>query len=167
MRWLVVSSLLLVLLAPLAAHAADPPGPITFKTLLIIKRSTDVQVDGKRVRSEMTKQDIDAVKRVYLEHIPKLVDRLTEGRVKWDADVVTSKYPLKSLSYITSHRTFWPAESNVQDDIAGYVALGKYDSFCIYYKTVDADGRQQIPVKNDWGLTPAAHTNHAGMSSVH
>lgn len=157
----------IVMLAPFVASAQEAPEPIVFKPLLIIKRTTDVVVNGERIRSEMTREDIEAVKRAYLEHLPKLVDRLTSGRVQFKPEAVISKHPLKSLSFMSSHKTFWAGEKDVREDLDAYVHLGKYDSFCIYYKTVDANGNRQIPVNNDWGLTPAAHTNHAGMSSVH
>ena len=147
--------------------AGNKMRPIVFHTLLIIKPSTDVTIGDKTIKSTMTTEDIAAVTRVYMEHAPKIVKTLTNGRVQWKPKVIVSKYPLTSLSYMKKSITYWAGPKDVQKDIAEYVTPGTYDTVCIYYKPLLNDGKRPLPVISDFGLSPRATTNHAGMASVH
>ena len=140
--------------------------PIVFRTLLIIKPSTDIPLGEKTIKSTMTPETITAVTRAYMEHAPKIVKTLTEGRVQWKPKVIVSKYPLTTLSYMKSHKSYWIGPKDVQKDIAEYVTPGQYDTVCIYSKPLLNTGNRPLPI-SDWGLSPHADTNHAGMSSVH
>ena len=148
--------------------------PIVFRTLLIIKPSTDVTLGDKTIQSTMTPEDIEAVTRVYMEYAPKIVQTLTNGRVKWLPKVIVSKYPLTTLSYMKSRKSYWAGPKDVVKDIDEYVTPGTYDTFCIYYKPLLNDykpllndGKCPLRVNSDWSLSPRATTNHAGMTSVH
>jgi hypothetical protein len=147
--------------------AENKVAPIVFRTLLIIKPSTDVTLGDKTIKSTMTPEDIAAVTRVYMEYAPKIVKTLTNGRVQWQPKVIVSKFPLTSLSYMKSSKSYWAGPKDVVKDIAEYVTPGTYDTFCIYYKPLLNNGKRPLPVNSDWGLSPRATTNHAGMTSVH
>jgi len=147
-----------------SCFAQNKTEPIVFHTLLVIKPSTDVTIGEKTIKSTMTPEDIAAVTRVYMEHAPKIVKTLTNGRVQWKPKVIVSKFPLTSLSYMKRQKTYWAGPKDVVKDIAEYVTPGTYDTVCIYYKPMFNDSKRPL---SDWGLSPRATTNHAGMSSIH
>jgi hypothetical protein len=161
---LILIGLLAVSTSCIAENTVEP---IVFRTLLIIKPSTNVTTGEKTIQSTMTPEDIAAVTRVYMEYAPKIVQTLTKGRVQWKPKVIVSMFPLTSLSYIKSSKSYWAGPKDVVKDIDEYVTPGTYDTFCIYYKPLLNDGTRPLPVNSDWGLSPRATTNHAGMSSVH
>ncbi len=148
------------------AADSSSTSPQEWRTLLIIKHETDLQIkDQPAVRTRIPADNIAAVSRAFTEHTPAFVSELTDGRLKWQPDVVVSPRPVTSISPM-GNNTFWLSPADVKEDIQQYAPLGKYDGVLFYWKAVNDDGKG-LNVGFGWSLGPNEGAHFAGFSSVH
>ncbi|HMY69672.1 MAG TPA: discoidin domain-containing protein, partial [Leptospiraceae bacterium] len=119
--------------------------PVVFKVLLIIKKKTDLNPPyvSKPYRAEMDQEYINAAKISFMEHTPYWVDKLTEGRMKWEPETVVSEEPLTRLARSVKKDDGWkvPSAEDMEDEIRKYAVKGKYDIiFLNYYIDLDKGG---------------------------
>ena len=141
--------------------------PQTWRTVLILKTETDVRFDKVGlVRCRLRPEDKRAVAAAFTRHTPFWVGRLTRGRLRWEAAVVSSPRPLRTVSPMGDQ--CWVGPSDVRDDIAAYAPPGKYDNIFVYWKGVDDERPENVlPGGFGWSIGPSADANGAGYSCVH
>jgi hypothetical protein len=152
-----------------AGQPAQPRGqeasPITFKVLLIIKRSVDLhQAPFLEVHNRLTDEDVRAVKAACEEYTRYWVDKLTDGRVRWEGTVVISDLPLRSVN---GDRTCAACGAmNYPEDIARWAPVGRYDGVFVYFKHIDDETGYTLPRAFGLSIGPNPDANHAGQSCV-
>lgn len=132
--------------------------PLVFRTILIVKRYTDVEHEGRHVRERMRTKDISAAAHAFESYTPYWIKRLTDGRITWEADVVVSDIPLTSVS--PAPKGYWVSPSDVKEDIKKYVPIGKYDGVFIYWKPGSINGGF------GWSIGPTAAARYCGFTCV-
>lgn len=147
--------------------AAEPAArPQEWRVLLIIKPETRVTVpDNPAIHTKLPADNIAAVSRAFTEHTPAFVSELTDGRLKWNPDVVVSPRPVTTVSPM-GNNTFWLSPADVKEDIQQYAPLGKYDGVLCYWRAVN-DAGKSLNVGFGWSIGPNEGANFAGFSSVH
>ena len=63
----------------------------------------------------------------FKEHTAYWISQLTEGRVRWDADVLVSDTAISTVSPLGEQQC-WVAPADVRETIAKCVKPGEYDS---------------------------------------
>jgi hypothetical protein len=139
-------------------YNAKSKEPLVFRTLLIVKRFTDVEHEGRRIRERMRTKDISSASHAFKSYTPYWIKRLTNGRIRWEADVVVSDIPLTSVS--PAPKGFWVTPGDVKEDIKKYVPVGKYDSIFIYWKPGEISGGF------GWAIGPTPAARYCGYTCV-
>lgn len=156
-------------LGPWLSACAAPPDdrkPLEWRVLLVIKPETRVTVpDNPAINTKLPTDNIAAVSLAFTEHTPAFASELTDGRLKWNPDVVISPRPVTTVSPM-GNNTFWLSPADVKEDIQQYAPLGKYDGVLFYWKAVNDDGKG-LNVGFGWSIGPNEGANLAGFSSVH
>ena len=132
--------------------------PLVFRTLLIIKRFSEIDHEGRTIKERMRTKDISAVSQAFKNYTPYWISRLTDGRIQWDADVVVSDIPLTTVS--PSPTGYWVSPSDVREDIQRYVKLGAYDGVFIYWKPGEINGGF------GWAIGPTEGVRYCGYTCV-
>ncbi len=140
--------------------------PITFHTVLIIKRVTDIeQSPFLRVQARLSDEDIQAVKTAFEEHTAYWVNRITNGRVRWSGRAVVSDSPLLSVN--GDRMTAACGAANYPEDIRQFVKQGEVDGVFVYFKHIDDQTGYTLPRPFGLSIGPNAAANWAGQSCIH
>lgn len=138
---------------------------LTFKTLLVVKPIGDIHsARHLPVRYEMTPEDIEAITVAFRDYLPRWIERMTNGRVRWQAEVKVSPHTLRTIRVWDDTCAVTPED--ISDDIDDLVPQGKYDAVFVYWKSWDEITNYRLP--GPYGLaqnTPEA-ANYAGFASV-
>ena len=168
--WNCVTALLLLfglLSAPRSSHAGAEmaEAPLIFRTLLVIKPIGDIHSERHlKVQYRMTPEDIAVITRSFAQDVPYWINRITRGRVQWQADVRVSEVPLRTIHVWDDGCGLAPED--IGEDIDAYAPQGKYDAIFVYWKSWDDETNYRLPGPYGWasGTFPAA--NYAGFASV-
>lgn len=134
--------------------------------LLIIKPETDLRLAGREpIRTKISRENIDAVRRAFVEHTPYWVSKVSEGRLRWKAAAVVSPTPVNAVTEV-GKGSYWLAPSNIPEDIKAFVPPAAYDGVFVYWKATDDKGHG-INAGFGWSIGPNANANHCGYSCVH
>lgn len=143
----------------------DLQQPIVFKTLLIIKRHSQIECEPfLPVRAEMTEKDIQVVKDAFEKHTAYWVETLTNGRVKWEATVIVSEVPLRTVNADKNCVACGP--SNYADEVERLAPVGKYDGIFVYFKHIDDRTGYTLPRAFGLSVGPNPDANYAGQTCI-
>jgi len=147
---------------------AEPPKKEVqeWRVLLIIKPETALDLkDHSPVKSRMSADNIDAVKKAFVEHTAYWVTKISEGRLLWKPKAVISPTPVTAVTEMGKN-SYWLAPSNIPEDIQNFVPAGAYDGVFVYWKAVDEQGKG-IDAGFGWSIGPNQNANNCGYSCVH
>lgn len=152
--------------APARAPVRTAPAQ-EWRVLLIIKPVTKLRMAGvPEVNATIAADNIEAVRRVFEQYTPELVQRMTNGRVAWKPEVVVSTHPLETVSNIGGDN-HWVWASDVSKDFEEHVPLGKYDGVFVYWLGVDSSTGSGVNGGFGYSLGPQLGQRWAGYTSVH
>jgi hypothetical protein len=154
-------------LAPGSASAQPATKEIQeWRVLLIIKSETDLKLpDHPPIRVRIPSDNIAAVKKAFVKHTPYWVDKVSESRLRWKAEAVTSPTPVTAVTEM-GKGSYWLAPWNIPEDIKKFVKVGAYDGVFVYWKAVD-DENQGINAGFGWSIGPNENANNCGYTCVH
>jgi hypothetical protein len=140
--------------------------PQDWKVLLIIKPTTSFPLkDQAPIKTAIPKENIAAIRNVFMNVAPKWVEQLSEGRLRWRPKVVLAPVPLETATEMSGNN-WWLAPWNLPEDVKKLVPLGEYDSVFVYWR-VDEEGKYRIGPGFGWSIGPTHHANHCGWSCIH
>lgn len=139
--------------------------PIVFKTLLIIKRHSQIeQAPFLPVRAELTENDIQVVKDAFEKHTAYWVETLTKGRVKWEGTAIVSELPLRTVNGDKTCAACGP--SNYPSEVDRLAPIGKYDGIFVYFKHIDDRTGYTLPRAFGLSVGPNPDANYAGQTCI-
>ena len=112
----------------------------------------------------MTTEDIAAITRSFQIDTPYWINRITRGRVQWQADVRVSDVPLRTIH--TWDDGCGIAPEDIGEDIDAYAPQGKYDAIFVYWKSWDDETNYRLPGPYGWASGTFEAANYAGFASV-
>lgn len=140
--------------------------PQDWKVLLIIKPTTALPLKEEApIRTAIPKENIAAIRNVFMNVAPKWVEVLSEGRLRWRPKVVLAPAPLDSATQMSGNN-WWLAPWNLKEDVQKLVPLGEYDSVFVYWR-VDEEGKYRISPGFGWSVGPTHEANHCGWTCIH
>ena len=156
-----------LLAAPRCSHAQPTPvqTPLVFRTLLVIKPIGDIHSERHlKVQYQMTPEDIAVITRSFQRDVPYWIDRITRGRVQWQADVKVSQVPLRTIHVWDDGCGIAPED--IGEDIDAYAPQSKYDAIFVYWKSWDDETNYRLPGPYGWASGTFEAANYAGFASV-
>jgi len=143
----------------------DTQSPIVFKTLLIIKRHSQIErAPFLPVRAEMTETDIQVVTDTFEKHTAYWVDTLTNGRVKWEGTAIVSDVPLRTVNGEKACAACGP--QNYATEVDRLAPIGKYDGIFVYFKHIDDRTGYTLPRAFGLSVGPNPDANYAGQTCI-
>jgi hypothetical protein len=136
---------------------AAAPVEFDLKALLLVKQFTDVA--EPRTQATIPADIVAAAQVSYIDRTATWFSRITDGRVRWDAEAVVSPDPLRS--FVFEGGNYLPAAINVPEDVQRYVPVGKYDTVAVFF---DAGS---VPGGWGWGPGLSEGSNHTLWVTVH
>ena len=156
-----------LLTAPNSSHAqpAQPQNPLIFRTLLVIKPVGDIHSERHlKVQYQMTPEDIRVITTAFQNDVPYWINRITRGRIQWQADVRVSPVPLRTIHVWDDGCGLAPED--ISEDIDAYAPQGKYDAVFVYWKSWDDETNYRLPGPYGWASGTFESANYAGFASV-
>lgn len=145
--------------------SAQPTTPLTFRTLLIVKPIGDIHSEAHLpVRYKMTPEDIAAITVAFRDYVPYWINRISNGRIKWQAEVKVSDVPLRTLKTWDDGCGITPED--ISEDLDEWVPQGKYDAVFIYWKSWDDQTNYRLPGPYGWASGTFESANWTACSSV-
>jgi hypothetical protein len=120
------------------------------KALLIVKAETDVA--DPLSQATISPDIVEAAQTSYVDRMGTWMERMTDGRVKWNAEAVVSPDPLSSFTFEGGN--YLPAAANVQEDVQRYLPIGKYDTAAVFFTS------GAVPGGWVWGPGSSAASNY-------
>lgn len=151
--------------SPSRAPAKETPVQ-EWRVLLIIKKSTDITMEGlPRIEATIPDDNVQAVTRAFREFTPRVVSELSHGRLRWAPNVVVSPVPLERVA--RSGDSVWVSPQEVQEDYERYVETGQYDGVFVYWRGIDDATGRALNGGFGWSVGRSRGAKWAGHTCVH
>jgi hypothetical protein len=133
--------------------------------LLLIKRKTNASFNGVTVNAEMDSASVDAIKNMFQNEVPKLIQRLSGNKVTWKTFVIDdTRNPLKSVR--AQGKGCWPDPRDVLSEFAHEIV--PHDSVFVYWLHSDPKNPSApaLQTSENWGMWGGDFTRGKGYSTI-